>query len=99
MTPGRDEAEKDRQVRQFVDRLSREARLLVVLKRELYEGGWDDMEADLRARLEGRPYIFRLVHRISEDLERVAQLRSFEAEVGVDLGDYVEIDQHRPQGP
>ena len=99
MTSGRDEAEKDRQVRQFVERLSREGRLLVLLKRELYEGSWDVMEADLRARLEGKPYIFKLVHRISEDLERVAKLRAFEAEFGVDLGDYVEMDQQRTQGP
>ena len=66
--------------------------MLVVLKRELYEGSWDEMEADLRARLEGRPYIFRLAHRISEDLERIVRLRAFERQAGVDLGDYVGLD-------
>lgn len=66
--------------------------MLVVLKRELYEGSWDEMEADLRARLEGRPYIFRLAHRISEDLERIGRLREFERQAGVDLGDYVKLD-------
>ena len=79
-------------VRQYVQRLTSEERMLVVLKRELYEGSWDEMEADLRARLEGRPYIFRLAHRISEDLERIVRLREFERQAGVDLGDYVGLD-------
>ena len=66
--------------------------MLVVLKRELYEGSWDDMEADLRARLEGRPYIFKLASRITEDLERIARLRAFEAEHGVDLAEHVKME-------
>ena len=44
--------------RRFMDTATREERMLVVLKHELYDGDWDEMEADLRARLEGRPYIF-----------------------------------------
>jgi len=91
VTAGQKKAEKDRQAREFVDRLSREERLLVVLKRELYEGNWDDMEADLRARLEGRPYIFKLANRISEDLQRVEGLRKFERDHGVDLAEYVDL--------
>jgi hypothetical protein len=64
--------------------------MLVVLKRELYEGSWDEMEADLRARLAGGPYIFKLVHRIEEDLNRIERLRRFEQGNGVDLSEYVE---------
>ncbi|MCD6303335.1 MAG: hypothetical protein J7M21_00040 [Planctomycetes bacterium] len=82
-----------RRVEQFVRQLSPEERLLVVLKAELYEGSWDEMEADLRARLEGRPYIFKLAHRISDDLERIRRLRAFEESCGVDLGDYVKMDR------
>ena len=77
---------------QFVERLRPEDRLLVVLKRELYEGCWDDMVADLRARLEGRPYIFKLANRITEDLERIERLREFEARHGVDLADFVKME-------
>jgi len=84
-------------VRRFVERLTREERLLVVLKRELYEGSWDDMVADLTARLEGRPYIFKLVHRIEDDLERIARLRKFEAEHDVDLADHVELEGQPPR--
>ena len=65
--------------------------MLIVLKRELYEGNWDDMIEDLRARLEGRPYIFKLVNRISDDLERIERLKAFETRHEVDLGDYVEL--------
>jgi hypothetical protein len=90
VNPAADSASED--VRQYVQRLTSEERMLVVLKRELYEGSWDEMEADLRARLEGRPYIFRLAHRISEDLERIGRLRDFERQAGVDLGDYVGLD-------
>jgi hypothetical protein len=76
-------------VRRFVDGMPREERMLVVLKRELYEGRWDEMVADLQARLDGGPYIFKLAHRISDDLERIVRLRRFEQEHGVDLGDHV----------
>jgi hypothetical protein len=71
---------------------TREERMLVVLKHELYDGDWDEMEADLRSRLEGRPYIFKLASRIGDDLERIAGLRDFEQRNGVDLSDYVDLD-------
>ncbi len=53
---------------------------------QLYGGGWDELERDLRARLEGKPYIFKLATKIEEDLDRIARLRRYEAERGVDLG-------------
>ena len=80
-------------VQQFVESLTREERMLVVLKRELYEGDWDEMVADLQARLEGRPYIFKLAHRITEDLERISRLRQFEQSSGVDLCDHVKMEK------
>jgi hypothetical protein len=87
-----DGPDSDPEVRQFLERLTREERLLIVLKRELYEGRWQDMIADLTARLEGRPYIFKLVNRIEEDLQRIARLQEFERLHQVDLGDCVELD-------
>lgn len=90
MTETPDQTEQ--KVRQFVAAMSREQRMLVVLKTELYDGNWDEMEADLKARLEGRPYIFKLAHRITDDLERIERLRKFEQDTGVDLGDYVRIE-------
>jgi hypothetical protein len=86
------QGESEDAVRRFVDGMTREERMLVVLKRELYEGDWDEMVADLNARLEGRPYIFKLAHRISDDLERIRRLRRFESRHGVDLCQYVPMD-------
>ena len=77
----------------FADSLTSEERMLVVLKHELYEGSWDEMIADLQARLEGRPYIFRLAHRIIDDLGRIKRLRDFERRHGVDLSEFVDPDR------
>ena len=79
-------------VRRFIDAMTSEDRMLVVLKHELYEGSWEEMVADLKARLEGRPYIFKLAHRITDDLDRIERLRQTENRLGVDLSDYVKLE-------
>ena len=81
----------DGAVAAYVDGLSQEHRMLVVLKAQLYGGSWEPMLDDLRNRLSGKPYIFKLVHRIQDDIERIEQMRKFEAEHGVDLTDYVDL--------
>jgi len=91
VTSAQGDAKPESRARGFADRLTREERMLVVLKRELYEGRWDDMVADLQARLEGRPYVFKLANRISDDLARIDRLRAFEETHGVDLSDYVDM--------
>jgi hypothetical protein len=85
-------ADTPNQVQRFVDALTTEERMLVVLKAELYEGSWDEMVADLQARLSGRPYIFKLAHRITEDLDRIRRLRQVEESRGVDLSEYVRME-------
>ncbi len=79
-----------RKARRFARQMTREERLLVVVRRELYDGSWDQMQADLSARLAGRPYVFKLAHRIEDDLERIERLRQFERDCGVDLTEFVE---------
>ena len=59
-------------------RLSPEEQQLLLLRDELYDGSWDDMETDLRRRLERKPHIFQLVGRIEHDLARIARLRAYE---------------------
>lgn len=78
-------------VEDFVSRLSQEHRMLVVLKTQLYGGDWEGMLDDLKNRLEGKPYIFKLANRIQDDIERIGELRAFEKEHGIDLSDYVEL--------
>ena len=78
-------------VSDFVDSLSNEHRMLVVLKAQLYDGIWEPMLDDLRNRLKGKPYIFKLVNRIKDDIDRIEQMRKFEKEHNIDLADYVEL--------
>jgi len=72
--------------REYYRSLSREERQLILLRDELYDGSWDEMVEDLRDRLAGKPYIFKLMNRIEEDLVRIEGLRRYEDEHGIDLG-------------
>jgi hypothetical protein len=75
----------------FVAGLSDEHRMLVILKAQLYGGTWEPMLDDLQNRLEGKPYIFKLVNRIKDDIQRIEQMRKFEEQHNVDLAEYVEL--------
>jgi hypothetical protein len=81
----------DKAVADYVGSLSAEHRMLVALKAQLYGGSWEPMLDDLRNRLAGKPYIFKLVHRIQDDIERIEQMQKFEAEHNVDLAEHVEL--------
>ena len=52
----------------FADSLSDEHRMLVVLKTELYGGTWEPMLDDLQNRLAGKPYIFKMIKRMKDDI-------------------------------
>ena len=81
----------DKAVSDFVSALSEECRMLVVLKAQLYGGSWEPMLDDLKNRLSGKTYIFKLANRIQDDIERIEQMAEFEREHNVDLCDYVEM--------
>jgi hypothetical protein len=87
--PGKGVVKQD--VSDYVKTFSEEHRMLVVLKAQLYGGKWEPMLDDLRNRLVGKPYIFKLASRIQDDVERIEQMRKFEADHNVDLADYVEM--------
>ena len=76
---------------EFVKGLSEESRMLVVLKSQLYGGSWQPMLDDLKNRLAGKPYIFKLANRIQDDIERIEQMQQFETEQSIDLADYVNL--------
>ena len=84
----------DRNVQQvvadFVSRLSEEHKMLLALKAHLYGGSWEPMLDDLRNRLVGKPYIFKLAHRIEDDIKRIEQMQEFEAKHKVDLTEHVD---------
>jgi len=85
------ETAASKEIGDFVDGLSDEHRMLVILKAQLYDGAWELMLDDLRNRLAGKPYIFKLVNRIQDDIKRIEQMQKFEAEHHIDLADYVEL--------
>ena len=78
-------------VSDFVNGLNDESRMLVVLKAQLYDGRWEPMLDDLRNRLDGKPYIFKLASRIQDDIERIERMAEFESEHNIDLADYVDL--------
>jgi len=84
------ETSVDAAVKEFADVLSEESRMLITLKQQLYGGSWEPMLDDLHNRVSGKPYIFKLVNRIQDDIERIEQMAAFEEEHKVDLADYVE---------
>ncbi len=78
--------------REFYARLRREEMQLLLLRNELYGGSWDEMERDLRRRLERKPHVFQLMHRIEEDLARIARVRAYEETHQTDLGVFLRPD-------
>jgi hypothetical protein len=79
-------------IQEFVKALSREHRMLIILKGQLYEGSWEPMLEDLNNRLAGKPYIIKLATRIKDDIERIEQMRAFEEEYSIDLTDFVDLE-------
>jgi hypothetical protein len=72
-----------------VAKLSAAEKDLVLLRDELYGGSWDAMLSDLRNRLEGRPYVFKLARRIEEDIRLIEKLGKMEKEQGINLADHL----------
>ena len=84
--------EAELEVQRFIEKLTSEEQMLVILKQELYEGKWQEMVADLHARLAGKPYIFKLANRIEDDLERIQCLWAFEKKMKLDLSDFIKLE-------
>ena len=88
-----DEKARKRALSDFLRQLSTEHKMLIVLKTQLYGGKWQPMYDDLKNRLEGKPYIFKLANRINDDVERIEEMREFEDKFAVDLSEYVDKPQ------
>lgn len=67
--------------------------MLVRLREELYSGSWERMLADLKDRLKGRPYIFKLVNRIQDDISRIEKLQDYEKKHNVNLAEFLKGDK------
>jgi hypothetical protein len=77
----------------WVDGLPPEEVMLVKLREELYSSSWDRMLADLKDRLKGRPYIFKLVNRIQDDIARIEKLQDYEKKNNVNLAEFLKGDK------
>ena len=75
--------------KQFVESLTPEERTLLLIRDELYGGLWEEMEEDLDARLQAKPYVFKLATRIEDDVIRIRKMREFEEEHHLNLKDHV----------
>jgi hypothetical protein len=73
----------------FYQSLNPEEEQLIIIRDFLYDGDWEEVLQDLRARQGGKPFIFKLNSRIEEDIRRIERLRSYEEEHRVDLKDYL----------
>ena len=62
---------------------------LIWLKEILHKGSCLEMRADLRIKLQSRPYIFKLVDRIEVDLSRIERIQSFEEKYSVNAYDII----------
>ncbi len=80
---------RERTVKEFVERMTQEEKMLVTLCDELYDGQWDEMETDLVERLAGRPYVFKLISRIEDDLARIRRMKAVEDENDINLKDLI----------
>jgi hypothetical protein len=85
----------DRQ-KAFTEGLTREDRLLIAIRDELYEGSWEQVLEDIEARIGRKPFVFKLKTRLDEDTARVAKLRAFEREHSVDLRALLEELEGKP---
>lgn len=71
----------------FASSLTADERMLVTLRDDLYGGSWDQMLKDLKERLNNKPYIFKLVNRIQDDITRIEKLGDYEKKHKVNLAD------------
>ncbi len=76
--------------RRFIQSLSPEESMLITLRDELYGGDWNRMLRDLQDRRDGRPYVFKLVNLINEDIARIERLKAYEQAHAVNLADHAQ---------
>ncbi len=79
----------------FAASLTPDERMLVTMRDELYDGSWEQMLKDLKDRLKGKPYIFKLVNRIQDDIQRIEKLGDYERKHRVNLAQYLKQKEEK----
>jgi len=77
----------------YIKELPRAERLLIAVRKELYEDSWDNLREDLRrvTKQSGR-ITDGTIKRVEQDLDTIDRLETFEKENGVDLADYIDFE-------
>lgn len=83
--PGAPDPELDVAPEIFLSRMEPYERVLVELKEKLYEGSWDRVLADLRARKDGKPFLYKLSQTLARDMAAIERMRAYELRKGVEL--------------
>jgi len=73
----------------FIGRLEIYERVLLDLKEHLYEGSWERILSDLKARLDNKPYLFKLSQTITRDLAAIERMKAYEMRHNVNLSKLV----------
>ena len=77
----------------FIQRMEPFERVLLDLKDHLYEGSWERILEDLRARLDNKPYIYKLSQTITRDVAAIERMKAYEKVRQVNLSKLVK-EQH-----
>jgi len=89
----RQKTKTDETIINLIRKISEEHKMLIILKTQLYDNEWEPMLDDLKNRLAGKPYIFKLANRIQDDIQRIEEMRRIEKNHNIDLTDYVDLNQ------
>ena len=73
----------------FIGSLEPYERVLIDLKDQLYEGSWERILDDLKARLDNKPYIYKLSQTIARDVAAIERMKSYEMRQKVNLSELV----------
>jgi hypothetical protein len=69
----------------FIARLEGYERVLLDLKDQLYEGSWERILGDLKARMDNKPFIYKLSQTIARDLAAIERMKAYEMRQQVNL--------------
>lgn len=73
----------------FIQDMAPYERVLLQLKEHLYEGSWERILDDLKARLNDKPYIFKLSQTIVRDVAAIERMKAYELQQHVNLSQLV----------
>ena len=75
----------------FIHDMAPYERVLLDLKEHLYEGSWERILEDLKARMDNKPYIYKLSQTISRDVAAIERMKAYELRQRVNLSQLLSL--------